>query len=164
MRQDWSHHSNPDHPAIPAYRYQTPRSRPPAGRRTRRGTSGPGAPDQEPCPAAGALKVDNQILDGRRDPGGGRVRSRAEDRDPPAGVLDDCEQLHPRPATRVNVSGKSHARRASAWAQEVRPYAASPLGCRIIAGLRQDLPDGGRGRLHTRREQFPLRVSTGQRR
>ena len=29
-------------------------------------------PDQEPCPAGGVLKVDNQILGGLLDPGGGR--------------------------------------------------------------------------------------------
>jgi hypothetical protein len=28
MRQDWSRHSNPDHPANPAYRHRTPDSRP----------------------------------------------------------------------------------------------------------------------------------------
>ena len=46
-------------------------------------------PDQEPRPAAGILKVHDEVLRGLGDPGGSGMGGCAQDPDPSAGVLDD---------------------------------------------------------------------------
>ena len=50
-------------------------------------------PDQEPHPAAGVLKIHDEVPGGLGDPGCGGMRGCAEGPDPPGGVLDDRQHV-----------------------------------------------------------------------
>jgi hypothetical protein len=57
------------------------------------------APDQEPRPAPGILKIHDQVPHGLGNPGRNRIGSRVQDPDLLAGVLDDGQHLEGLPAS-----------------------------------------------------------------
>jgi hypothetical protein len=71
-------------------------------------------PDQEPHVGIGILKIHDEVFRSLGYPGCNGMRGRAEDADPPAGVLDDRQHVQAA-AGKVTVSKKSQASSASAW-------------------------------------------------
>jgi hypothetical protein len=60
-------------------------------------------PDQGTRPAPGILKIHDHVPHGLGNPGRKRIRSRAQDPDLLAGVLDDGQHLEGLPTRRPNV-------------------------------------------------------------
>lgn len=96
-------------------------------------------PDQKPRPAVDILQVHDEIPRGLRHPQGRRVRGRAQDPDPSAGVLDHGEHIQSCPAQGdrlEEVAGRQRVgpgRRKAAHVLEVRSGAGSIPASRRIS-------------------------------
>ena len=113
-------------------------------------------PDQEPRPAAGILKVHDEVLRGLGDPGGSGMRGCAQDPDPPAGVLDDRQHVQAGAAQGDGLEEVAGKQRIGLGAEEAGPGGGGALGCRVDPGLLKDLPHGGGGDLDPEDEQFAV--------
>ncbi len=109
--------------------------------------------------AARVFEVHGQVPGCLCHPGRGRVRGDAEDPDPAGGVLDDRQDVHRGAGQRGRFEEVRGDDGVGLGTQERRPRAAGALRCRIDTGLLQDLPDGGRGDLHTQHEQFAVNTA-----
>lgn len=92
----------------------------------------------------------------------GRVGGGAENTDPAGDVLDDGQDVESGTGQCrgfEEVGGDDSLRLT---AQERRPRTAGALGCRVNAGLLEDLPDGGGGDLDTQHEQFTVDAAVSQ--
>ncbi len=101
--------------------------------------------DQETRPASRVPQVHHEGAYGLGHPGGGGVHGGAQDPDPPSGVVDDCQDVHPGTGERHRFDDVGGEDGVGRGAQERRPAGRGALGCWVDAGILKDLPDGGRG-------------------
>ena len=104
-------------------------------------------PDQVLDVTPRILDVHHEVAGGLGHPSGSRVRGRAEDADPAAGVVDDREDVHPRSRQRHRLKEIRGQQRIGLGTQELRPGRAGAVRAGVDAGLAEDFPDGGCGDL-----------------
>ena len=84
------------------------------------------------------------------------MRGDAEDADAAGGVLDDGQDVHALAGQGHRLEEVGGEDGLGLGAQEGCPALSGPVGCRVDAGLVEDLPDGGRGDLDAQDEEFPV--------
>jgi hypothetical protein len=84
------------------------------------------------------------------------MRGRADDLDPPGGVLDDRQDVHARAGQRDGLEEVAGKQGPGLGAEETGPGGSGALGCRVDPGVVQDLPHGGGGDLDAEDEEFAV--------
>lgn len=101
-------------------------------------------PDQEPRPAARVLKVHDQVLSGLRHPRGSRVRSRTQDPNASAGVLEHRQRDAGRAVSEADVlddgvrGGIDHTHRVRVGVRHIRMGAVRAQGHEARLGADAD--------------------------
>jgi hypothetical protein len=111
---------------------------------------------EEPCPAACVRKVDGEVAAGLSGPRRGRVCGRAQDAYPLGGVLDHREDVPACASQRHDFEGVGREDGLGLGVQELRPGGGGLLGCWVGAGVVEGLPDGGRGDVDPKHEEFAV--------
>jgi hypothetical protein len=70
------------------------------------------------------------------------MRGRAQDPDPPGGVLDDRQHVQAGAAQGDGLEEVAGKQRIGLGAEEAGPGGGGALGCRVDPGVVQDLPHG----------------------
>lgn len=107
--------------------------------------------DQESGLAADVIEVHEEVTPELHDPLRGRVRGGAQAPDAPCRVLDDGEDVQPRPSQGADLEEIAGDQCVGLAAQKVRPGRALPFGRGRDAVLLEDLPDGGGAGLDAQR-------------
>src|SRR5690242_21655976 len=95
-----------------------------------------------PRAGTGILKIHDEVLRSLGYPGGNGMRGRAEDADPPAGVLDDRQHVQAGAGQGDGLEEVAGEQRISLGTEEVSPGGRGAFGCRVDPGLAEDLPHG----------------------
>ena len=94
-------------------------------------------PDQEPRPAPGILKVHDEVPRGLGDPGCSGMRGRAQDPDPPGGVLDDRQHVQAGAGQGDGLEEVAGEQRLGLGAEEVGPGGRGASGAGSIPACRR---------------------------
>ena len=84
------------------------------------------------------------------------MRSRAQDPDPPTGMLDDRQDVQTGAAQGDGLEEVAGEQCIGLGAEEAGPGGSGALGCWVDPGLVQDFPHGGCSDLDTEDEEFAV--------
>jgi len=119
--------------------------------------------DQEPRAGTCVFEVHDEVLRGLGDPRCGRVRGGAQDADPAAAVFDDREYVPAGAAQGRDFEEVTGQQSFGLETEKFGPSGEGAIGCRVDAGVLEDLPHRGCGDRDAEYEQFAVDATVAPR-